>query len=176
MTKSNNKIKKSNFKQEPIKISQSVKSQTVQNTSKNSAKPELPITKQSAFFIFLTCNLLSAIFSYITDCDESFNYWEPLHHLLFPKQTSFQTWEYAHNYALRSWAYLGLHGSVVFIHANYLKLGKAVLFQFLKCGMALVCSISQTNAYTSISTRFGPNIGKTFLFLASFSTGTFMIT
>ena len=40
--------------------------------------------------------------------------------------------------------------------------------------MALVCSISQTNAYTSISTRFGGNIGKTFLFLSAFSTGSFI--
>lgn len=38
------------------------------------------------------------------DCDEVFNYWEPLHFLLFG--TGFQTWEYAHQYALRTFAYL----------------------------------------------------------------------
>jgi len=153
-----------------------IKTQNVPNTSQNSQNipPQLPITRQSALIIFLTCNLFSAIFSYITDCDESFNYWEPLHHVLFPKQESFQTWEYASQYALRSWAYLGMHAQVLFIHAHYLKLGKSVLFQFLKCGMALICSISQTNAYASISTRFGGNIGKTFLFISAFSTGSFI--
>lgn len=38
------------------------------------------------------------------DCDEVFNYWEPLHFLLYG--TGFQTWEYAHEFALRTYAYL----------------------------------------------------------------------
>ena len=40
----------------------------------------------------------------IMDCDEVFNYWEPLHFLLYG--TGFQTWEYAHDYALRTYSYL----------------------------------------------------------------------
>lgn len=40
----------------------------------------------------------------IMDCDEVFNYWEPLHFLLYG--TGFQTWEYAHDFALRPYAYL----------------------------------------------------------------------
>jgi len=40
----------------------------------------------------------------IMDCDEVYNYWEPLHFLLYGR--GMQTWEYAHQYALRSYAYL----------------------------------------------------------------------
>lgn len=40
----------------------------------------------------------------LMDCDEVYNYWEPLHFLLF--QTGFQTWEYANAYGLRTYAYL----------------------------------------------------------------------
>lgn len=39
------------------------------------------------------------------DCDETFNYWEVVHFLLF-RDTSFQTWEYANEFALRTYAYL----------------------------------------------------------------------
>ena len=40
----------------------------------------------------------------ITDCDEVYNYWEPLHFVLYG--SGLQTWEYAHEYALRSFAYI----------------------------------------------------------------------
>jgi len=40
----------------------------------------------------------------IIDCDEVFNYWEPLHFLHYG--TGMQTWEYAPQYALRTYAYL----------------------------------------------------------------------
>jgi alpha-1,2-mannosyltransferase len=40
----------------------------------------------------------------IMDCDETFNYWEPLHFLLY--QTGFQTWEYSNIFALRTYSYL----------------------------------------------------------------------
>jgi len=41
----------------------------------------------------------------ITDCDEVYNYWEPLHFVMY-QSGSQQTWEYAHEYALRTYAYL----------------------------------------------------------------------
>lgn len=40
----------------------------------------------------------------IMDCDEVYNYWEPLHYLLY--KSGMQTWEYAPQYALRTYAYL----------------------------------------------------------------------
>lgn len=40
----------------------------------------------------------------IMDCDEVFNYWEPLHYWLYG--SGFQTWEYSNTFALRTYAYL----------------------------------------------------------------------
>ena len=51
--------------------------------------------------------LLSAALNIIHDCDEVFNYWEPLHYLLYGY--GMQTWEYSQQYALRSYLYLLLH-------------------------------------------------------------------
>ncbi|KNC53119.1 alpha-1,2-mannosyltransferase ALG9 [Thecamonas trahens ATCC 50062] len=52
--------------------------------------------------------LVMAVFmAPIPDCDEVFNYWEPLHYLIHG--TGLQTWEYASQYALRSYAYLLAH-------------------------------------------------------------------
>lgn len=53
-------------------------------------KPELRFVLLSFFFV----RLLSALFSpsFLSDCDEVMNYWEPLHYLLYGN--GFQTWEY----------------------------------------------------------------------------------
>lgn len=42
----------------------------------------------------------------MADCDEVFNYWEPLYFGLYDSTRALQTWEYAHAYALRTYAYL----------------------------------------------------------------------
>eukprot|EP00835_Amoeboradix_gromovi_P005562 NODE_535_length_7046_cov_0.230747.p2 type:complete len:495 gc:universal NODE_535_length_7046_cov_0.230747:2526-1042(-) len=54
--------------------------------------------------ILLLTALLSAQLNFINDCDETFNYWEPLHYLHFG--TGFMTWEYDPSYAIRSWTYM----------------------------------------------------------------------
>ena len=43
----------------------------------------------------------------IQDCDETFNYVEPLHYLLHGYGR--QTWEYSPTYAIRSWTYIAMH-------------------------------------------------------------------
>ncbi|KAL7493042.1 hypothetical protein ACHAWT_002282 [Skeletonema menzelii] len=54
--------------------------------------------------LYIAIRLSTANLSPITDCDEVFNYWEPLHFILYG--TGMQTWEYAPQYALRTYAYL----------------------------------------------------------------------
>jgi len=51
--------------------------------------------------------MVAALFTVITDCDETFNYWEPTHYLHYGY--GLQTWEYSPKYSIRSWAYIGLH-------------------------------------------------------------------
>ncbi|KAF2617150.1 hypothetical protein F2Q68_00042250 [Brassica cretica] len=50
---------------------------------------------------------MSATSNIVHDCDEVFNYWEPLHYLLY--KSGFQTWEYSSKFALRSYLYIIFH-------------------------------------------------------------------
>ena len=59
----------------------------------------------------LAARLLSAALNLIHDCDEVFNYWEPLHSLLYG--SGLQTWEYSAQFALRSYWYLDLHALII---------------------------------------------------------------
>ena len=57
--------------------------------------------------ILVIARSLSVMCAPIMDCDETFNYWEPLHYLLFGR--GFQTWEYSPVFALRTYAYVAIH-------------------------------------------------------------------
>lgn len=63
-----------------------------------------------AFWFFLAANLVSAAYSPIEDCDETFNYWEPTHYL--SHGYGLQTWEYSPNYSIRSWLYVAIHAII----------------------------------------------------------------
>jgi alpha-1,2-mannosyltransferase len=58
------------------------------------------------FVLLVAASLASALFSVIDDCDEVYNYWEPVHLLLYG--SGFQTWEYSPAFALRSYWYPGV--------------------------------------------------------------------
>jgi len=60
-----------------------------------------------AFRILLFLRFCAAMYSNIQDCDEVFNFWEPLHFL--DRGYGFQTWETSPVYAIRSYAYVLLH-------------------------------------------------------------------
>ncbi|KAF5396313.1 Mannosyltransferase [Paragonimus heterotremus] len=68
------------------------------------------------FKIALSANLMSVIFNVLNDCDEVYNYWEPLHFISsFGKGGGFQTWEYSPSHGLRSYLYLWLFGWPSFV-------------------------------------------------------------
>jgi hypothetical protein len=62
------------------------------------SKSKSPVRRVKSFptwFMFCTIwsvRIVSAVFNPISDCDEVFNYWEPIHNVLF--RTGLQTWEY----------------------------------------------------------------------------------
>ena len=51
--------------------------------------------------------VISVHVSQVPDCDEVFNYWEPLHFL--HHGFGLQTWEYAPEFSLRSYFYVYMH-------------------------------------------------------------------
>ena len=50
----------------------------------SSSEPWCPSMKLS-LKLFLTVRLSAAVWSTVADCDETFNYWEPMHFLLYGK-------------------------------------------------------------------------------------------
>ncbi|KAJ2161124.1 mannosyltransferase [Coemansia sp. RSA 552] len=100
------------------------------------------------FLALLVVRLVGAAAAPVQDCDEVFNYWEALHAEQFGRGK--QTWEYAPQFALRSWAYVRVHALV--LAALRWALGmttKAQLFYALRavlatasaaCEAALVCA------------------------------------
>ncbi|VEU36826.1 unnamed protein product [Pseudo-nitzschia multistriata] len=58
----------------------------------------------------------------IMDCDETFNYWEVVHFLLF-RDNSFQTWEYANEFSLRTYAYLTPIAGIARVYLEGLRSG-----------------------------------------------------
>lgn len=115
----------------------------------------------------------SAAFMIISDCDETFNYWEPLNVLV--RRFGKETWEYSPEYAIRSYAYL-----LPYYLVNYpiLKLSSYVsipsYFQFYwirligLCGLTSLIEIRLTR---SLSASFNTRVGNWFLFFSSVSTG-----
>lgn len=61
----------------------------------------------TAFKAILSARLCAAIWSNISDCDEVYNYWEPMHYIMHG--SGFQTWEYSPMFAIRSYGYLWVH-------------------------------------------------------------------
>uniref|UniRef100_T1GP40 Uncharacterized protein n=1 Tax=Megaselia scalaris TaxID=36166 RepID=T1GP40_MEGSC len=69
------------------------------------AKEKAPVSSDkaipqvdTAFKTFISARFCSAIWAYISDCDETFNYWEPLHYVIYGR--GLQTWEYSPEFAL----------------------------------------------------------------------------
>ncbi|KAF4126514.1 alpha-1,2-mannosyltransferase [Geosmithia morbida] len=139
------------------------------------AKKKLPspyaVEPIRAFYSFLAANLVSAVFAPIQDCDETFNYWEPTHYL--SHGYGLQTWEYSPDYAIRSWAYVGLHA----LAGNFRRLlpqsNKVNEFYFVRYCLALVCALCQTLMYLSMSTTINSRIGFFFLIATVTSPGNF---
>lgn len=97
----------------------------LQTSTSSKSTPSL----STAIFLIFCARALAAKYSIISDCDETFNYWEPLHFISYPSKDlsrsdpSFQTWENAPEYGIRSWAYL-LNYSLVIALAKMLGASK----------------------------------------------------
>eukprot|EP01080_Neovahlkampfia_damariscottae_P000179 gene179-4425_t len=106
------------------------------------------------FFSLVFVRILSSIIIPISDCDEVFNYWEPIHYLLYQK--GFQTWEYSPEYALRSYLFLLPYFGVGKI-ASLNGIEKIGVFFLIRMTMGLFCSICETFFLYGVYSKFGKN-------------------
>lgn len=123
-----------------------------------------------AFYICLIAHLVAASNAPIQDCDETFNYWEPLHYLTHGY--GLQTWEYSPEFSIRSWAYILIHAIPTKI-ASFLGKSKTFEFYMLRCLLAGVCAATETKLYSAISRTIHPRIGVFYLMIVAFTPGFF---
>lgn len=125
------------------------------------------------FKVFLSARFCAAIWSHITDCDETYNYWEPLHYLMYGR--GLQTWEYSPEYALRSYTYLLVHGVPAWaIYKQIFSPTPMLIFYFIRCMLALACCVAETYFYKAVCREFGIHIGRLWLIFQLFSPGMFV--
>ncbi|KAF0697914.1 Aste57867_11446 [Aphanomyces stellatus] len=127
----------------------------------------------SAFSLLALVRLVSALFNIISDCDEVFNYWEPLHNLVHG--FGFQTWEYSPVYGLRSYLYLIAHWLPAKL-ASIVVFGNTKLGFFfgLRAVLGFASAASEALFYRGIVHAFGPRVGRYTLAFLVFNSGLFL--
>ncbi|KAI0207456.1 Alpha-1,2-mannosyltransferase ALG9 [Lamellibrachia satsuma] len=129
-------------------------------------------TTSTALKALLSARLCAAIWSNISDCDETYNYWEPMHHLMHGY--GYQTWEYSPAYAIRSYAYLWLYILPLQLYTNFAQVNRVLQFYFLRCFLSFFCAICEVTLYKAVTRHFGANTGRLMLCLLIFGSGMYV--
>ncbi|KAG0576973.1 hypothetical protein KC19_5G122400 [Ceratodon purpureus] len=122
-----------------------------------------------AFCCLMIARYYSAMYNNIHDCDEVFNYWEPLHYLLY--KSGFQTWEYSSEFALRSYLYELLHA--VFSGPSVLLSNKVQVFYTVRLALGLLSASTEATLVEAANQKFGARVGMYTLMLLCVSSGCF---
>ncbi|CAO2836224.1 unnamed protein product [Amaranthus hypochondriacus] len=113
---------------------------------------------------------MSATSNIIHDCDEVFNYWEPLHFLLY--KSGFQTWEYSAQYALRSYLYIIFH-AIVGGPASILFEDKVRVFYVVRLFLGLISVVTDAFLVVAISRKYGKRLACYTLAMLCLTSGCF---
>ncbi|VDL82642.1 unnamed protein product [Nippostrongylus brasiliensis] len=122
--------------------------------------------------LLFSLRLSAALWSNISDCDEVYNYWEPLHLMLFGK--GLQTWEYSPLYAIRSYFYVYLHYIPANILFHLLPYSKIALFITLRCTIGVFTLLAEFALYKAACKHLSISIGRFFVLISMLSTGMFI--
>jgi alpha-1,2-mannosyltransferase len=143
---------------------------SVTKAEARSPPPQFYLPLNIAFYLCLLSHVLAAAYAPIQDCDEVFNYWEPLHYL--NHGYGLQTWEYSPEFAIRSWFYIVIHAIPAKL-GSLLGRSKISEFYFLRTCLAIVCAATETRLFAVISRTLSPRIGVIYLMIVAFSPGVF---
>ncbi|TDL28050.1 asparagine-linked glycosylation 9 protein isoform a [Rickenella mellea] len=141
----------------------------LQDQIRRAARPPWCPSLSLAFRMLLLVRFSSAMYSNISDCDEVYNFWEPLHYLA--RGYGFQTWEVSPAYSIRSWAYILLHYLPATVPVRLLNLEKRQSFFALRIFFAVVSSFCEATLYRTIVEKINFHVGRYFLFSLMFSAG-----
>ncbi|KAJ1679218.1 mannosyltransferase, partial [Spiromyces aspiralis] len=124
------------------------------------------------FRIISLIRIMGAFTAPIQDCDEVYNYWEPVHliHFGYGKQT----WEYGPQFALRSWAFSWIYALIGYVSHFFFALRfKHQLFMVMRLMMGLACSACEATYITAIANRVDRRIANYTLVILATSAGMF---
>lgn len=122
------------------------------------------------FTIFLVLNLVGTLVNHIDDTDETYGYWEPLHYL--SNKVGLQTWEYAPQYAIRTYSFIFPTYAVVKTLQS-MNVPKLVVFKTIKGLLGLLAAYSGTNFVGCLSEAFGQPIAFLTMIFMALSPGIF---
>ncbi|GAA6059335.1 hypothetical protein JCM10212_005915 [Sporobolomyces blumeae] len=124
-------------------------------------------TLLTAFRMLLLVRFCSAMYTTISDCDEAFNYWDPLHYLVHGK--GLQTWEYSPEFAIRSYFYLLVHSGPAFAFKWLGFEDKRVAFFATRLMLATFCSFIEAVSYKAAAVHLSSHVGRYVLWITMFS-------
>ncbi|CAK9435947.1 uncharacterized protein LODBEIA_P05550 [Lodderomyces beijingensis] len=131
---------------------------------------EMKLTRLQHVLVALNVayRLYSAFYMIVGDCDETFNYWEPLNLLL--RHFGKETWEYSPEYSIRSYAYLMPYYILGKI-AQSLQLSPKSIFYFIRAvGLSGFTSFCEIRFFLTIA-HYSSDVANWFLLFSSLSPG-----
>lgn len=114
---------------------------------------------------------MSATSNIIHDCDEVFNYLEPLHYLLY--RSGFQTWEYSSQFALRSYLYILFHELVGKPASWLFNEEKVRVFYAIRLFLGLLSVITEASLVVALSRKYGKRLASYTLAMLCLTSGCF---
>ncbi|KAH7886077.1 glycosyltransferase family 22 protein [Phlebopus sp. FC_14] len=127
----------------------------------------------TAVRILLLIRVAGAMYSNIQDCDEVFNFWEPLHYLNYGQ--GFQTWEVTPTFSIRSWAYILLHLPAARLAAQIF-LRKRPAFFAVRIFLAVVSTLCEAKLCRVVVEKINERVGRYLFFTLLFSAGMWNAT
>ena len=110
------------------------------------------------FWLLAASRVLGALLAPIPDCDEVFNYWEPLHFLVHGQGQ--ETWEYSPDYALRSYWYIFLHALPTSL-LSLLVSDRISQFRLMRVLLGLIGAKCQHFCWSRLKRMYSPEEKKT---------------
>ncbi|QLQ79395.1 hypothetical protein HG537_0C00420 [Torulaspora globosa] len=114
---------------------------------------------------------LQPVVSVISDCDETFNYWEPLN--LLVRGFGKQTWEYSPEYAIRSWTFLVPFWGILYPLNKIASFDADWNFYVVRGVLAVASYVLECSVYREIANTLSLQVANSWLVFQLFSPGWF---